>query len=233
MSARTYLPALADITAIVEEECTARGAPSVDCYCDEQRLIARAIFGPAQSVQPGDEVRGGIAVRATGPNIFVHPFTWRQVCTNGAIAPMVLGTQHVERIEVEPSVASAAFVGGSIAELRAAIDYAAAPERLTESVGCMRGALEADGALAITILPHLLHVVGREHREYLLVILERHTAGDDHSAYGLFNAVTSVARDTDDPETRWRLEEVGGILLHRIATKSLPTLPAAHASVSV
>jgi hypothetical protein len=32
----------------------------------------------------------------------------------------------------------------------------------------------------------------------------------DRSAFGLINAVTAVARDTRDPELRWRLEEFGG-----------------------
>ena len=38
----------------------------------------------------------------------------------------------------------------------------------------------------------------------------RYTASRDRSRFGLMNAVTSVARDTRDPELRWRLEELGG-----------------------
>jgi hypothetical protein len=36
--------------------------------------------------------------------------------------------------------------------------------------------------------------------------------GPDQSAFGVLNAVTSLARDTRDPETRWQLEELGGAL---------------------
>jgi hypothetical protein len=38
------------------------------------------------------------------------------------------------------------------------------------------------------------------------------------------NAVTSVARDTRDPETRWRLEELGGAIAARLprAPKAAP-----------
>ena len=32
----------------------------------------------------------------------------------------------------------------------------------------------------------------------------------DRSAFGLMNSLTSVARDQDDPEVRWKLEELGG-----------------------
>jgi hypothetical protein len=41
-------------------------------------------------------------------------------------------------------------------------------------------------------------------------ILERFVEGRDTSRFGLMNAITSVARDTRDPEVRWRLEEMGG-----------------------
>jgi hypothetical protein len=35
----------------------------------------------------------------------------------------------------------------------------------------------------------------------------------DHSRFGLGNAITAVARDTEDPNVRWDLEELGGGLL--------------------
>ena len=41
-------------------------------------------------------------------------------------------------------------------------------------------------------------------------IVETFLEDDDRSAFGLMNAVTSVARDQDDPEVRWQLEELGG-----------------------
>src|SRR5260370_13501237 len=41
-------------------------------------------------------------------------------------------------------------------------------------------------------------------------ILERFSQAGDRSRFGLMNSVTSVARDTADPEVRWRLEEMGG-----------------------
>jgi hypothetical protein len=44
----------------------------------------------------------------------------------------------------------------------------------------------------------------------MAMILGRFTSGADRSRFGLMNAVTSVARDTHDPELRWRLEELGG-----------------------
>jgi hypothetical protein len=43
--------------------------------------------------------------------------------------------------------------------------------------------------------------------------MERFFQEADRSRFALMNAVTSVARDTRDPEVRWRLEELGGGIL--------------------
>ena len=34
--------------------------------------------------------------------------------------------------------------------------------------------------------------------------------GNDPTYYGVMNAVTAVARETTDPETKWRVEQFGG-----------------------
>ena len=38
----------------------------------------------------------------------------------------------------------------------------------------------------------------------------RRMLSDGATGYSMMNAITSVARDTSDPETRWRLEAAGG-----------------------
>jgi hypothetical protein len=213
MSARTYLPAAGDIVAIFEQECRARGATAVDCYQDDRRVIARGVFGPARAVRTGDEIRGGVALRAEGPAIFVHPYTWRQVCSNGAIAAQVLGTQQLERVELDVAVASTAYVSPILDELRAAIDAAGEPARFEEFVEGMRGATETAAGLAIALLPHLLRTELAHQREMIMAILDRQMASGDPTAYGVFNAVTSLARDASDPVRRWKLEMAGGALL--------------------
>ena len=221
MSARIYLPAAADIAAVFEEECIARGASAVDCHCDDRRLIARAVFGPELAVRPGDVTRGGVAIRADGPMLLVHPYTWRQVCSNGAIAAQVLGTSHAERVEVEEALVSSVYVGGALDALRAAIGHCADPARFTESVEQMRGATEVSAAIAIALLPHILRAEGNHQREVIMAVLDRQMGAADPSAYGVFNAITSLGRDSSDPERRWRLEVAGGELLRRVAAPAL------------
>ncbi len=42
--------------------------------------------------------------------------------------------------------------------------------------------------------------------------LRRFRSQPDRTRFGLVNAITSLARDTRDPESRWRLEELGGAI---------------------
>jgi hypothetical protein len=60
---------------------------------------------------------------------------------------------------------------------------------------------------------HLLPLLARapDMVEHLVPqIFSRFVEGDDRSVFALMNAVTSVARDTRDPEARWTLETIGG-----------------------
>ena len=213
MDAHTYLPTLSDIATLFEEECNALGATGVETYLDDRLLFQRAAWGPAQSVSPGDAIRGGVALRVAGPVVHVHPYTVRQVCTNGAIAARVGSSFHVERQATEVHVASAAFVAGFAAELREAITACADPSNLSTTVEQMRGTAEMAADLMLTILPYLLRATGAQREGFISSVLTQFSASDDQTAYGLVNAVTSVARDTRDPEARWRLEEAGGSLL--------------------
>ena len=215
MSSRIYLPSVADIGAVFTEECIALGATAIDTYEDDRRLFQRAVVTPAVDVRPGDPIRGGIALRAVGSVVDVHPYTWRQVCTNGAILASATDTFRVDRIEVEPVSAAAAFVGGVVAELRHAIQTCANPMYLLESRAAMRGAAEIEADLMISMLPHLFRMRSDEQEELVSMVLGRYEEGTDRSAYGVVNAVTSVARDTEDPALRWRLEQIGGKLLDR------------------
>jgi hypothetical protein len=213
MSSRIYLPSVAHIGAVFTEECTALGASAIDTYEDDRRLFQRAVVSPAEDVRPGDPIRCGIALRAVGPAVDVHPYTWRQVCTNGAIQATATDTFRVQRIEVEAVSASVAFVGDFVAELRRAIQTCAHPRYLVESTEAMRGAAEVQAEAMIGMLPHLLRMSGDQREQLVSMILGRYEEEGESSGYSVVNAVTSVARDAEDPALRWRLEEVGGTLL--------------------
>jgi hypothetical protein len=53
-------------------------------------------------------------------------------------------------------------------------------------------------------------------------ITRRYDQAGDSSAYGLMNAITAVARDERDPETKWRMEELGGGILAMLKKRRAP-----------
>jgi hypothetical protein len=77
------------------------------------------------------------------------------------------------------------------------------------SIHQARGAMERDADMMLLFLPLLSRVSRTQAPELFRIISERFNRTRDRSRYGLMNAVTATARDTKDPETRWRLEELG------------------------
>ncbi len=77
----------------------------------------------------------------------------------------------------------------------------------------MRSASEVQADFALTLMPFLSRLPARGDAARLLCdVMDRFINDADPSRFGLMNAVTSVARDTSDPEMRWRLEELGGAI---------------------
>jgi hypothetical protein len=145
------------------------------------------------------------------------------VCVNGAVMPFLQGTTRLERIATEEFVGSSTFAGSVVQEVREAIRSCAAPSRLSTAADQMRAMTDVHASVAVTMLVRL--IVARGLPEHVLMaVLESHSSSEDASAFGVVNAVTSVARDTQDPAMRWELESIGGTLVSQAAW-----LPRAHA----
>lgn len=210
-----YQPAISHIRETFEEEITSLGGSVADVFDDGQRLFARAVLDSDADVRPGDTIKAGVAVRASGPEIFVHPYTVRQVCTNGAIAAHALQSRRIERPESTGVVVSSYDVAVTLQGLRSAIRECAAKEAFETAAQEMRSALDVQAEMALHLLP-LLARASHLAKHLIPQIFARFTEDDDRSVFALMNAVTSVARDTRDPEARWSLESVGGSMAVRL-----------------
>jgi len=62
-------------------------------------------------------------------------------------------------------------------------------------------------------MPFLSKLPADQASEILEETHRRFAKDADESRYGLINAVTSLARDTRNPELRWSLETIGGALI--------------------
>jgi hypothetical protein len=110
------------------------------------------------------------------------------------------------------------------AMLRDAIRACCAEEAFTAAAEQMRSAREIEADAALNLLPLLSHLPGGG-RGLFAAVVERFFGGGDRSRFGLMNAVTSLARDTRDPELRWRLEELGGGVPALVVPRPFPRKP--------
>lgn len=93
------LPTTQDLRAVAVEEVGLVGGSELDCFEDGDRLFLRTILPMVRHVRPRDTVQGGVALMTIGEEIRVHPYTFRQVCRNGAIMAEAIQTRRVQRVQ--------------------------------------------------------------------------------------------------------------------------------------
>lgn len=213
-------PTMASIREIFESELHAANGTVADRFDDGQRLYLRGVLPTVGDVLSGDHIRGGVALRAVDEQVLIHPYTFRQVCSNGAIMAHALGTEAIERIE-DSGLGCDGFE--TCEQIRQAVRACADPSVFEASLSQMRAAAHSTTDTIITLMPFLSRMPGHAAADLIRQITER--LGPDRSRFGLMNAVTSTARDTSDPELRWRLEELGGAVAAGL-TRSAQTGPA-------
>jgi hypothetical protein len=217
-----YLPAAPEAREAFEQEVVSLGGVVTGVVAEGDLLFARAVLPRSDAVRPDDYVHAGVALRTHDTEILVHPYTYRVVCANGAIAAFTTASRVVERVDLAaPSVA----IEVVLEELRSAVRECAAPAALDVTVSRMREAAHREADVMLQLMPVLPHMPPGIRASVLRTIIRRFEAEGDRSVFGLMNALTSVARDTDDADTRWRLEELGGGMLARLPQRPKPMAP--------
>ena len=191
------------ITGIFSSEIQSAGGTVTDSFADQSRTFARSVLPPSTDVGPGDKLKGGVALRANDTDIFVHPYVFRIVCTNGAIMARSTQTRRIRRGD---------FLGELETTLREAIICSCDPAAFSMAADQMRSSQQSAADTAIIFSTFMSRHRTPAMNRMLVDILARFDADADRSLYGLMNAVTSVARDTRDQEMKWRLEELGGTI---------------------
>jgi hypothetical protein len=203
----TYFPTTSEIALVFSDEISALGGSVSDRYDDGHCLFMRAQLAAERDVTPGDTLKGGIALRTVGPVVSVHPYVFRKICSNGAIAAQVTGTRKIRRVEFESATE---FVTAATEELRFTVRRCAEPAVFEKTAEDMASTRHVMAEAMIQMLP-ILERVPVDYREHIISMLGREFAeGNDGTYYGVMNAITAVARETPDPETKWQLEAFGG-----------------------
>jgi len=202
-------PSVRELREAFAEELAVAGGAVKDVYEDGGLLVARGVLPAVREVAPRDGLQGGVAMRANEQEVFVHPFVFRQVCTNGAIFAQTLGTCAIDREECE---------FGVLDRVRDAVRECCGAEAFKTNVAHMAASRDARADLMLHLMPFLSRMTDAHRRTAFDSILRQFHRDKDRSRFGLVNAVTATARDTRDPEKRWRLEELGGAIAATVTT---------------
>jgi hypothetical protein len=203
----TFRPATREIRECFVEEITALGGTVSDRYDDNHRLYLRSTLPKVLEVRPKDRMQGGVALRVADCQVLVHPYVFRQVCSNGAIFAQAIKTQRLQRVRDDAPIFEVEKV---LDELREMVQACAAEEVFETTAEQIRSATEAQADHILTLMPLLARMSADVIGQILGDIESRFQAEGDRTLFGLMNAVTSRARDTHNPELRWQLEELGG-----------------------
>ena len=215
------------INSTFTEEVSAAGGTVHETFDDGTRLFARSVLPDVADVRRGDLIRGGVAIRASNQEISVHPYTFRLVCKNGAIRAQAIESCVIAEGEF-------AVFGETESALREAVRRCCAPEVLAASVDEMRTAVaDTQIDMLLTLAPMIAGMPPGLGRRLIADMLDRVAKGRPGSRYDLMNHVTAAARDTRDPEHKWRLEELGGAIGARLVPTPRPAMPARRELVAV
>jgi hypothetical protein len=189
------------VAELFAEEIAGAGGKVTETFDDGDRVFTRGVMPPSIEVGPQDHLKGGVALCATDTDIFVHPYVFRLVCSNGAIVAQATQTRRLARDGYQITLES---------DLRNAIRCCCERDAFASAAAQMQSSQNFAANRAIAMSAFMSSHGGRMPKALLVEIFRRYEADGDRSAYGLMNAVTSLARDTRDPELKWRLETFGG-----------------------
>jgi hypothetical protein len=211
-----HLLTTTEIQEAFATEIQAAAGTVLDAFNDGQRLFLRSVLPRVEELRPRDNAQGGVALRASETEVWVHPYVFRVVCRNGAIWAHALESRHLRMEDFSTPE-------DEIEAIRETVQACCAEEVFARRVLEMRALRSVDGTDAMLNMMAMLssHLPPRARNQAMQSILGQFASEGDRSAFGLMNAVTATARDTADPEVRWRLEELGG----GIAALRRPQMP--------
>lgn len=194
------------IQSIFEGEVKSAGGKVTDTFDDGTLLFTRAVLPEDKKVARRDRVDKGVALKAAWEDVWVHPYVFRRVCINGAIVAQAVATKHVVNTEHVSPIEMEIDLRQSVRMCIQEQDFEGFAKKMKRARG-----LFPDPRL--TLMPHLSGLPADQAGDILEEMHRRFAKGADESRYGLINAVTSLARDTRNPELRWSLEKIGGALI--------------------
>jgi len=198
---------MAVIEEIFTEEIENHGGKVSESVLYRDRLLLRSVLPYVEDVGLNDPHQGGVALKAAGCSISVHPYVHREFCKNGAVMARVIGTHHLEDVEFLSLFDATERLREAVVACCSKDVFKRSAKAIHSSIGDNLGL-----DLALDLLPMLRDFQPDHAARFFDLIMDNFFGTPDHSRFGLMNAVTSVARDTSDPDDKWNLEALGGAI---------------------
>src|SRR5205807_3869001 len=126
---------------------------------------------------------------------------------------------------------SVAQVSEVLGELHRLVHACSDEMILQNAVQHIRLSAEVQANVVLWLMPLVASLPPHQVGDVLDRITVRFEAQRNRTLLELMNAVAAVARETADPATRWRLEEVGGSLIARQRSSGRPMARRRHLAV--
>ncbi|MDB5341405.1 MAG: hypothetical protein JWN70_7024 [Planctomycetaceae bacterium] len=179
---------IAAVKSVFCEEITAAGGNVSDTFEDESRLFMRSILPLSADVGLNDGVHGGVALRVSECQVWVHPYVFRQVCSNGDIRAQAIHSTHIDDLDLLSDDEACETV-------REAIQHCCTAEAFNMSVDEMRTAQDKEADVFLSLMPLISRLPAESASGIMRQIFSQFVNEHDTSRFGLMNAVTAVARD--------------------------------------
>lgn len=210
------------ILDLFAEDINERSGKILETFRHNERAFSRALLPSRMEVKAKDQLQAGVALKATPVSLAIHPFVFRQVCSNGCIYGKSIQSRKLNQVGHSYCLEMNGKVNEVVTELD--VDW-----WFKDSVaGCCRAEVFANTSNTFSLALHhpltgpgsvekaLMGSLNLEKfpgaKEYHAKIMKEYLAQDEPVLFHLINAVTAVARDLRDPEKKWKLECFAGDL---------------------
>lgn len=189
-----------------------------------KRFLAGTFKGIEKAITRDDAIHGGLALELGNKKAKLYAYTLRLVCSNGLISTLAEEGEEFSwyrETEFEEAIyrkyAELGAIASQVAERYRESRQQAADDKLWQHVIHSLNQLRANRQW----MDLMSLALEEERRRQFSRLADRQENPDTgFSRFDIINAVTAMARDTQEPELRWRMEQLGGELL--LAKKAAP-----------
>ena len=188
----------------------------------DERMYVQLVFPKLTGeVKQGDPVQFGITIRNSEVgkgSVSIEAFIYRLICSNGMVGQSLMKKYHVGRgltdgWDIYTKDTIAANINAFKMSLRDVLNDAINGRGFQDTLAQLQGTVEQDmhdPLKSVEKVTKRFQLTNEEHDQTLRNLLEN---ADTTNRWGLANAITALAHDTDEPDRQYDLERFGSQII--------------------